>query len=101
MRETLKIKGKIGIYGRSLGGIPASYLSNRVSMAIVDRSFGNLAETANWKFRSKYANFLLKYGSCGWQAQNDFNFIQKHQSEEEFINDPERKEQEGCYKVIT
>lgn len=30
MRETLKLRGKIGIFGRSLGGIPASFMSDRV-----------------------------------------------------------------------
>lgn len=30
MRDTLKLRGKIGIFGRSLGGIPAAFLSDRV-----------------------------------------------------------------------
>ena len=30
LREKLKLRGKIGIYGRSLGGIPSSFLSNQV-----------------------------------------------------------------------
>ena len=46
IRNTLKLRGKIGIYGRSLGGIPSSYLANKVDMAIIDRSFCNLAAMA-------------------------------------------------------
>lgn len=52
LRETMKMKGKIGIYGRSLGGIPSSFLSNNVQMAIIDRSFCNLAAMARWKYHS-------------------------------------------------
>ncbi len=66
MREHLKLKGKIGIYGRSLGGIPSSFLSNKVDMAIIDRSFCNLAAMAKWKYRGKFADYLFKIGSCGW-----------------------------------
>jgi len=40
--KTLGVKGKIGVYGRSLGGIAASHLANRTEMAIVDRTFANL-----------------------------------------------------------
>jgi fermentation-respiration switch protein FrsA (DUF1100 family) len=66
MRDRLKITGKIGIYGRSLGGIPSSFLSNKVDMAIIDRSFCNLAAMATWKYRGKFADYLFKIGSCGW-----------------------------------
>ena len=68
LREKLNIKSKIGIYGRSLGGIPASYLADKVDMAIIDRSFGSLADVARWQYRSGFAALLLKVGSCGWQS---------------------------------
>ena len=68
-------KGLIGIYGRSLGGIPASHLARKIDMAIIDRSFGSLEAIAEWKFRSKFAKFLLRFGTCGWRTQNDFNMI--------------------------
>ena len=68
LRETLKLRGKIGIYGRSLGGIPSSYLANKVDMAIIDRSFCNLSAMARWKYQGKFADYLFKIGSCGWQA---------------------------------
>ena len=66
LRNVIKLRGKIGIYGRSLGGVPSSFLSSQVDMAIVDRSFGNLADMARWKYRSRFADYLFKIGSCGW-----------------------------------
>ena len=69
------LKGMVGVYGRSLGGIPASHLARRVQMAIVDRSFGSLEAVAQWKYKSKFARYLLRLGSCGWQIQNDFNLV--------------------------
>ena len=68
LREHLKLRGKIGIYGRSLGGIPSSFLSSQVQMAIIDRSFCNLSAMATWKYRGAFADYLFKIGSCGWQA---------------------------------
>lgn len=77
IRTKLKLQGKIGIYGRSLGGIPSSFLSNKVDMAIIDRSFCNLAAMAKWKYHGKFADYLFKIGSCGWQAQNDYHIVTK------------------------
>ena len=61
-------RGPIGIYGRSLGGIPASHLAQKVDMAIVDRSFASLDQIARWRLKSKFASYLLRLGSCGWQT---------------------------------
>ena len=39
----LKIRGKIGVYGRSLGGIPSTHLAQKypdvIKLLIVDRTF--------------------------------------------------------------
>eukprot|EP00350_Pseudokeronopsis_sp_OXSARD2_P006226 CAMPEP_0170548968 /NCGR_PEP_ID=MMETSP0211-20121228/7136_1 /TAXON_ID=311385 /ORGANISM="Pseudokeronopsis sp., Strain OXSARD2" /LENGTH=42 /DNA_ID= /DNA_START= /DNA_END= /DNA_ORIENTATION= len=37
----MKLKGKIGVYGRSLGGIPTSFLTDKVDMVFADRTFAN------------------------------------------------------------
>jgi esterase/lipase len=44
MRQVLKLTGKIGIYGCSLGGIPASYLPSvrDVELVVCDRTFSSL-----------------------------------------------------------
>jgi len=59
-------------------------------MIIVDRSFCNFSDMAFWRYKGKAAEYLFKLGSCGWQVQNDFNYLKEHQ-------EPGRK----CYKVIT
>lgn len=69
--------GKIGVYGRSLGGIPSAHLSSSVSMSIVDRSFGNFNDMAKFKFQSRAAEWFFKIGSCGWQVQSDYSFVKK------------------------
>ena len=75
MRKEMGIQGKIGVYGRSLGGIPSSYISTKVDMAIIDRSFCNLSAMAYWKYRGHFADIVFKVGTCGWQVQNDFNLL--------------------------
>ena len=54
------MKGKIGVYGRSLGGIAATHMSRYVDMAIVDRSFSNLHDVANRKFHGESAVSIYK-----------------------------------------
>ena len=75
MRNNMGLKGKIGVYGRSLGGIPSCYISPKVDMAIIDRTFCNLSAMAYWKYRGSFADILFKVGTCGWQVQNDFSLI--------------------------
>jgi len=44
--ERLQVKGQIGVYGRSIGGIAATHLAAKfpdlVDLLIVDRSFSSL-----------------------------------------------------------
>ena len=46
----LKVRGKIGVYGRSLGGIASCHLANKfphiVKALIVDRTFSELDQLA-------------------------------------------------------
>ena len=73
----LKITGKIGVYGRSLGGIPSAHLQSKVHIAIVDRTFSNFDSMARSRFDSYFASLLFKIGSCGWQIQSDENLLRK------------------------
>jgi len=66
VKNKLGFVGKIGVYGRSLGGISSSYLANKVEMAIIDRSFGNLKDMAMFKYYGHAAWLLLAVASCGW-----------------------------------
>lgn len=82
----MNLKGKIGVYGRSLGGVPTTHLSDRVDMIIADRTFSDFEVLANRKFYSTFARHLFNIGTCGWKASNYKNLIDKG-------ND-------HCYKVI-
>lgn len=48
--NSLKIRGKIGVYGRSIGGIASCHLANKfsdiVEALIVDRSFNEFDDLA-------------------------------------------------------
>ena len=68
LRHTLNLEGKIGIYGRSLGGIPTSCISNQVDFVMVDRSFSNFDDMARFKYFNRIAAWFFRIGSCGWQV---------------------------------
>ena len=73
-RNDLGLKGKIGVYGRSLGGIATTHLAHYVDMVIVDRSFCNLYEVAYHKFYGFLAVLLFRIGTLGWDSNNDVRF---------------------------
>jgi len=50
MRNKLGLRGKIGIYGRSLGGIATTHLCKYTDMVIVDRSLSNFEDVIDSKF---------------------------------------------------
>ena len=72
----VRVRGSIGVYGRSIGGIAATHLSRRfpkiVSVFIGDRTMGDFEEVV----RNRYANgggcmkLIYKVGSCAWKANN-------------------------------
>ena len=77
------LKGKIGVYGRSLGGIATSHLTQFVDMVIIDRSFGNLYDVAYYKFYGWFATMMFKIGSVGWRTNVDFNMVTRGIDSEE------------------
>lgn len=77
MREKMNLRGKLGVYGRSLGGIPTTHLADRVDMIMADRTFGNFDVLADRKFYSDISRYLFRVGTCGWQTSNLLNFIEK------------------------
>lgn len=76
----MKIKGKIGVYGRSLGGIASCHLANRfpniIQALIVDRTFSELDMLAERRVPGRCSRFLVKLISFNWKALNDRNFIE-------------------------
>lgn len=61
MRQVLKLTGKVGIYGCSLGGIPASYLPSvrDVELVICDRTFSSLDAMAEDVVKGLYPIYKL------------------------------------------
>lgn len=66
LRLRIGVKGKIGIYGRSLGCTAVAYLQDQVDMAVADRGFCDLWTLAEKKFYSNFSAPLLKYTTFGW-----------------------------------
>lgn len=75
MRNKIGVKGKVGVYGRSLGGIATTHLVKYVDMVIIDRSFGNLHSVAETKFFGKIAISLFKFATGGWRATSDKDIL--------------------------
>ena len=94
LRNQIGVRAKIGVYGRSLGGIATSHLSSFADMVILDRSFSNLHDVAKGKFHGDSAVALFKWATPGWRSNNDFNMIKSRRSD---------KFSPGhhCYKVLT
>jgi len=90
LRTRIGVRGKIGIYGRSVGCTAASYLANEVDMLIADRGFCDLWTLAEKKFYGDFARMFLKVSSFGWQANNSFNYLlsEKGKSYKVIICDP-------------
>ena len=75
LKLRLGVKGKIGIYGRSIGNIPANHLMGQVDMVIGDRGMGNLYDTVEKKFHGWMGLEFYKVVTGGWQANNAFNYL--------------------------
>ncbi len=84
----LKIRGKIGVYGRSLGGIASCHLANKfpniVKTLIVDRTFSEVSELSFRRLPGRCTKFLYRLISFNWLALNDRNFIEAK-----------------CFKIVT
>jgi fermentation-respiration switch protein FrsA (DUF1100 family) len=61
--EDLMIIGKIGVYGRSLGGVVATHLAakfpEQISLLLADRTFGSLKTVSLRKFIGKGSSSLF------------------------------------------
>ena len=84
------LKGKIGVYGRSIGGIPACHLAmaykDIVQLLIVDRSLSELSEVVEAKLRGQATLTLMKGFVNGWDSFNSKNFLNTNPK---------------CYKILT
>jgi len=66
----LGLKGKIGVYGRSIGGLTACHLANKypdlVEAMIIDRSFKDLIDVAESKCHGYQTKLIFKTFTCTW-----------------------------------
>jgi pimeloyl-ACP methyl ester carboxylesterase len=72
------LKGKIGVYGRSIGGITACHLAAKfkevVKVLIIDRSLSELTDVAEAHLRGETTLTLMKGFVNGWVCDNAKNF---------------------------
>lgn len=73
------MKGKIGMYGRSLGGVVSTHLAatypDKISLIIADRTFGSLRDVSLRKFPGSATSTLFDIITLKWEANNDMNFF--------------------------
>ena len=86
MREKMNLRGKVGVYGRSLGGLATTHLADKVDLIIADRTFYDFDILADRKFHSSFSKYLFRIGTCKWVSINNKNVIDKGR--------------DTCYKVI-
>lgn len=79
----MQITGKVGVYGRSLGGIASTHLAknfpDKISALIVDRTFSNLETSSERRLPGCATRFLYKFVSFNWNAKNDKCYIEAPQ----------------------
>ena len=79
--EDLGVKGKIGCFGRSLGGAMATHIAKNypqyIEFLFVDRSFGSLSKMAD-SLMSGSQNMCMfnTFTFGGWSLPSDTNFFE-------------------------
>ena len=85
----LRVRGKIGVYGRSIGGLTACHLANKyndlVQALVVDRSFYELQSVPAGKIKGDKTARLFDFLSWKWRTLNHSNFAATT----------------NCYKIVT
>lgn len=75
----MQLKGKIGVYGRSLGGIASCHLAKTyptiISALIVDRTFSDMGKLSSRRLRGRFTETIFKALSFDWKTHNDYNFV--------------------------
>lgn len=77
----IRVKGSVGAYGRSIGGIAASHLvgkfPNVIKVFVGDRTLGTFDDCAKTRFPS--TDKILKFSdliSCKWRMNNVDGFLE-------------------------
>jgi hypothetical protein len=91
LKDIMGLRGKIGVYGRSLGGIATCHLASKVDMIIADRTFADLEQVIDRKFMGLPAVVLFNLTAIGWNSDNVQGYLDSEIDDERPTN---------CYKVI-
>ena len=87
--NNIKVTGKIGVYGRSIGGIAACHLAQKyqdlVQTLIIDRSFHELSAVPANRMKGMWSNLIFDTLTCMWRTFNHTNYLNTT----------------NCYKIIT
>ena len=77
LRDEMKIRGKIGVYGRSMGGMVACHMActSHIDLLIADRTFANFDYLASQKFLGSFVVYMMRMFSFNWFAHNDIAFV--------------------------
>lgn len=88
----LQIKGKVGVYGRSIGGITACHLASKfsdlVEVLIVDRTLSELQGVAEHKLKGRATTYFFDLYTNGWKCQNALNFTKANNTYKIVMCDP-------------
>jgi pimeloyl-ACP methyl ester carboxylesterase len=72
--NNLRLKGKLGVYGRSIGGIAACHLAAKydewISCMVIDRSLTELRDVAIQKLGHSGTGRVFDFISSNWQCHN-------------------------------
>ena len=86
--NNIRVKGKLGVYGRSIGGITATHLAAKypdlIQTLIIDRSFDELQSVPEGRCKGGCTSIIYKVFSCGLRTLGVENYIEAKQ----------------CYKII-
>ena len=79
MISKLGLQGKLGVYGRSIGGITACHLASKfkevVELLVIDRSLSELRSVMDEKFKGKSMDVMFDFATNGWVCNNVPNFL--------------------------
>ena len=79
--NTIGVRGRIGCFGRSIGGTIATHMANRypqhIDFLFVDRSLGNLESVSSSIISgTQNANLFKCFTYGGWNVRSDINFLE-------------------------
>ena len=89
MINRIQVKGQIGVYGRSIGGIAASHLvakfPNIIKVFVGDRTMGKFENIIRNRYPkgNYWTTILYRMWTCKWKQDNSIGFL----------------ENKNCYKI--